>query len=63
VARQKRKNEMEYKAGQKVHVRLSWQDDDCWTTGRFIKATAKRVQVDSDIRGVAFFSPHNVRPA
>jgi len=54
---------MEYKAGQKVHVRLSWQDDDCWTTGRFIKATAKRVQVDSDIRGVAFFSPHNVRPA
>lgn len=52
---------MEYQVGQKVWVRNSWQDADCWTSGIVTKITAKRIKVDSDIRGEGFYSPQNVK--
>ena len=54
---------MEYQVGQKVWVRNSWQDADCWTSGVVIKVTAKRIKVDNDVRGEGFYSPHNVKNA
>jgi hypothetical protein len=52
---------MNYQIGQKVWVRNSWQDADCWTSGVVTKITAKRIKVDSDIRGEGFYSPQNVK--
>lgn len=52
---------MEYKVGQKVWVRNSWQDADCWTSGVITKITAKRIKVDNDIRGEGFYSLQNVK--
>ena len=54
---------MEYQVGQKVWVRNNWQDADCWTSGVVTKITAKRIKVDSDIRGEGFYSPQNVKKA
>jgi len=52
---------MSYEIGEKVWVRNSWQDADCWTSGVVTKITAKRIKVDSDIRGEGFYSPQNVK--
>lgn len=54
---------MEYQVGQKVWVRNSWQDADCWTSGVVTKITAKRIKVDNDIRGEGLYSPQNVKKA
>lgn len=54
---------MEYRVGQKVWVRNSWQDANCWTSGVVTKVTAKRIKVDNDVRGEGFYSPHNVKNA
>ena len=54
---------MNYTVGQKVWVRNSWEDADCWTSAKVLKVTAKRIKCDSDIRGEGYYATQNVKPA
>lgn len=54
---------MDYKKGDKVWVRLSGTDKDCWVEGTVTGTTAKRIRVFNEARGVeGLYAPHNVTP-
>lgn len=52
---------MDYKEGDAVWVRYSWQDADCWAEGVVLKVTPKRIKCRNAYRSDGYYSPINVK--
>jgi len=55
--------ENKFKAGQEVWIHFPWVDAHCWYKGTYIKETAKRYKVNTDIRGDIFVLKSHVEAA
>ena len=56
--------EREMNIGDKVWVRLTDIDDECWVTGLVVGFTPKRIKCETThgLRDIANYAPHNVKP-
>ena len=55
--------ENKFKAGQEVWIHFPWVDAHCWYKGTYIKETAKRYKVNTDIRGDIYVLKSHVEAA
>ena len=50
----------EFNIGDKVWVKLSWVDDDCWEQAEIVKVTDKRIKVQGLGRGDGYYKPEHI---